>query len=305
MVAHDQIVHAHHQKFHGESGAIGSNILAMRIGICSFSFHRLLAAGKQDVFRFITDSKELGCTQLDPWNAHLSELKSGDAALDAGKHPESSQHLSAADNDYIDRVRAAAEAAGLPFGTIAADGAHIYEQDPDKRAANRARAHRWLDVAHKLGASQVRVDAGGPDDMPSDVFAVIKEGYRELITRGRELGIEILVENHWGPTKNPDNCIKLVEEIEGLGLLYDTHNFVPERRDEGRKRCAKYARAVHLKTFEWDAQGNETTADIPKAVGYLLEAGYNGCWGVESVPRDGDEYAGAKNTISLIKKLVA
>ena len=38
------------------------------ISICSYSFHRLLAAGKQDIFRYITDCKELGCTGLDAWN---------------------------------------------------------------------------------------------------------------------------------------------------------------------------------------------------------------------------------------------
>ena len=44
----------------------------MELSICSYSFHRLLAAGKQDIVRYIADCKELGCTQLDPWNGHLS-----------------------------------------------------------------------------------------------------------------------------------------------------------------------------------------------------------------------------------------
>jgi sugar phosphate isomerase/epimerase len=277
----------------------------MRIGICSYSFHRLLAAGKQDIFKYISDCKELGCSQLDPWNAHLSVVKSGDEILHAGKNPGASQHLSAADEDYVERVRAAADESGLPFGILAVDGAHIYEPDPETRAQNRARAHRWLEVAHRLGASQVRIDAGGPEDMPPDVFAIIKEGYRELIDRARPLGIEILFENHFGPTRHADNCIRLVEEIEGLGMLFDTNNFAPEARDEARRRCAKYARAVHIKTREWDERGNETVSDIPTVVGYLKQAGYDGCWGIESVPRDGDEYGGVKKTIALLERLAA
>src|SRR5437764_11451702 len=75
----------------------------MQIGICSYSFHRLLAAGKQDVFRFITVCKELGCTQLDPWNAHLSAFKDGEAVLHAGHNPSESHHLTAMDEGYIDR----------------------------------------------------------------------------------------------------------------------------------------------------------------------------------------------------------
>jgi sugar phosphate isomerase/epimerase len=278
----------------------------MRIGICSFSFHRLLAAGKQDIFQYIRDCKDLGCTQLDPWNAHLSDIQSGDTVLNAGHNPHASHKmLSAADEGYIERVRQAADEAGLPFGTIAVDGAHIYDPDPDVRAANRQRAYRWLDIAEKLGARQARIDAGGPETMPDDVFRIIKDGYDDLIARGRDKNVEILVENHWGPTVIPDNVVRLLENIEGLGFLLDTHNWKPELRDEGRRRCAKYATATHVKTLDWDATGNETSGEnAPEAIQLLLDAGYKGAWGIESVPRNGDEIAGARNTIALIRRYV-
>lgn len=278
------------------------------IGICSFSFHRLLAAGKQDMFRYIEDCKTLGCTQLDPWNAHLSDLKSGDTVLEAGHNPNASHHLlSAADAGYIARVKQAADDAGLPFGCIAVDGAHIYDEDPAVRNANRQRAYRWLDIAQQLGAAQVRIDAGGPEQMSGDMFAVIKDGYQDLIARAQPMNVEIIVENHWGPTRIPDNVIKLLENIPGLGLLLDLHNWSPELRREGRERCAKYARALHIKTFAFDEQGNETTADedVVGGIQTLLAAGYKGTWGVESVPRDGDEMEGARKTIALIKRYVA
>ncbi len=62
--------------------------MALQISIGSFSFHRLLAAGKQDIFQYILDCKALGCTQLDPWNAHLSSLQSGDEIITAGTESE-------------------------------------------------------------------------------------------------------------------------------------------------------------------------------------------------------------------------
>ena len=46
----------------------------MELAICSYSFHRLLAAGQQDILRYIADCRELGCTQLDPWNGHLAPV---------------------------------------------------------------------------------------------------------------------------------------------------------------------------------------------------------------------------------------
>ena len=54
----------------------------MELSICSYSFHRLLEAGQQDVFKFISDCHALGCTQLDLWNGHLPSL------LDDEAHPE-------------------------------------------------------------------------------------------------------------------------------------------------------------------------------------------------------------------------
>jgi sugar phosphate isomerase/epimerase len=267
---------------------------AMELGICSFSFHRLLAAGKQDIARYIQDCRELGCTQLDPWNAHLSPLK------------QASAELSPADEEYMARIEEFADASGLPWGTLAVDGAHIYEPAEEARRANRAAAYRWIEIAAKLGFEQVRIDAGGPEEMPDDVFAIIVDGYNDVIARAKAAGVALLMENHRGPSTIPDNVVKLCESIEGLGLLYDTHNWKPERREEGRRKCAKYAQACHIKTFSFDAAGNENSGAKPEeAIQILLDNGYKGTWGIESVPSDGDEYAGARRTVDLIRKYVS
>ncbi|HEV2296096.1 MAG TPA: TIM barrel protein [Tepidisphaeraceae bacterium] len=272
----------------------------MDIGICSYSFHRQLASGKQDIFGFITLSRELGCTQLDPWNAHLALIKLGEGAGAVG--PELA--LSGTETDYLARIEAAADESGLPWGTLVVDGAHIYDADETVRAANRARAYRWLEVADRLGCEQVRIDAGGPEDMPDDVFKVIVEGYNDLIARAKEKDIEVITENHFGPSRIPANVERMMNEIEGLGFLYDTHNWKPELLAEGRQRTAKYATATHVKTFAWDEQGNETSGTSPEeAVRLLLDAGYTGAWGVESVPTDGDEVEGARKSVAMIHRV--
>ncbi len=276
----------------------------MQLSICSFSFHRLLAAGKQDIFRYITDCKAVGCTQLDPWNAHLAGVESAEQVKAAGSDPLHAQ-LPPRDDAYLRDVRAAADAVGLPFGLIAVDGAHIYEPDPAARQANRLLAYRWLEIAHTLGANQVRIDAGGPAEMPDDIFAIIVDGYTDLVARGKEKGLEILIENHWGPSPIPDNVVKILDAVPGLGLLFDSNNWAPGLQERGWELCARYARATHIKTFEFDADGNEPTVDIPRVIRLLVEAGYQGAWGIESCPRDGDEYAGVDKTIALIQRSLA
>ncbi|MBV9866188.1 MAG: TIM barrel protein [Abitibacteriaceae bacterium] len=275
----------------------------MDLSICSFSFHRLLAAGKQDIFKYITDCKELGCTLLDPWNAHLAELKDGDSVLFAGHNPDQA-HLSAVDEVYVDQVKGAAEVAGLPFGCIAVDGAHIYEADPEVREANRAKAYRWISIAQTLKARQVRIDSGGPAELPDDVLAIIVDGYNDVIKYAADRGVEVLIENHWGPSPIPENLVRILDSVEGLGLLFDTNNWADGMQEKGWQMCAKYARATHVKTFQFDAAGNEPSVDIPKAMHYLLDAGYNGAWGIESCPTDGDEYTGARKTIELIHRVL-
>ncbi len=275
----------------------------MKFSICSYSFHRLLATGKQDIFKYIADCKALGVAALDPWNAHLSVIRDEDTVLKAGADPENAQ-LSAQSDAYLEKVKAAAEEAGLPFGCIAVDGAHIYEDTPEKRARNRAIAYRWLDVAHRLGATQVRIDAGGPPEMPDDVFEIIVEGYNDLVARGRERGVEILIENHWGPSPIPENLVRILEAVEGLGLLFDTNNWARGMQEKGWEMCARYAKATHVKTFRFDAAGNEPSVDIPKAMRLLRDAGFDGIWGIESCPEpeDADEYEGVRKTVALMKR---
>lgn len=276
----------------------------MKISICSFSFHRLLASGKQDIFQYIEDCKALGCTQLDPWNAHLSKISDGNQVLHAGANPGQSQHLAGADDDYLAEVKLAADRAELPFGCIAVDGAHIYEEKEEDRRRNREKAYRWIAIAKKLGASQIRIDTGGPADMPAPVFEIIVEGYRDVIKRAREAGLEVLVENHWGPTNYPDNVVKLMEALPDLGLLLDSWNWAHGKQAEGWLKCAKYAKLTHTKTFVFTADGQELTQNIPAFCKLLVDNGYQGCWGVESVPANGDEIAGARKTIELIKRSV-
>lgn len=275
----------------------------MDISICSFSFHRLLGAGKQDMFQYIKDSKSLGATLLQPWNATLVRPVDAEAAKET--FPDVPAWAApVTDQKYLTEVKAAAAKAGLGIEGIAVDQAHIYEEDPAKRKANRARAYIWMDIAATLGAKMIRIDAGGPPEMPNDVFKIIVEGYEDLVARGAAKGIEIVIENHWGPSPIPENVVKILGAVQGLGLLFDTNNWAPGMQEKGWRMCAKYATATHVKTFEFDAAGNEPSVDIPKAIQMLQDAGYKGVWGIESCPKDGDEMAGVRKTIDLIRRCV-
>ena len=275
----------------------------MDLSICSYSFHRLLEEGQQDVFKYISDCHALGSTQLDLWNGHLPSLLDEGARSPASFTPEYAQ-LSADELDYLARIKAAANDAGLPFGCLAVDGAHIYEPSAEARQAQRIKAYRWLNIAEQLGTQQIRIDSGGPAEMPEEVLEIIVSGYNDLIPRARDKGMEVVIENHWGASRIPENVVWILEAVPGLGLLFDTGNWPDELRETGWTLCARYARATHLKTYAFDAEGNETTVDIPRAMRLLQETGYQGSWGIESVPREGDEIEAAKKSVALVRRVL-
>ncbi len=271
--------------------------------VASWSFHRLLESGQQDMFKYITDCKALGCGLLDAWNGHLVPLIREDEALRMGSNALRTS-FSQAGLDYVAQVKKEADEAGMPFGCLAVDGAHMYEPTPEQRQANRASGERWLKVAQMLGAPQVRMDAGGTPDMPEAMFEIIVENFRTTVKQAKDLGIELLIENHWGASHIPENVMRMLDAVDGLGLLFDSHNFEKGTQERGWDLCVPRARSVHIKSFDFDAEGNETTVDLPRVIRMLMDAGYKGCWGVESVPRDGDEIEGARKTIALIRRVV-
>ena len=280
----------------------------MKLSICSYSFHRTLLAGKQDIFKYIDDCKSLGATHLEPWIAHFGTTR----GFIYEEDPENKwsvlrlmmEQALPADPGYLGKIVRATQEAGLVMNGIAVDGAHIYDPDETVREANRQRAYQWLDVAQKIGAAQMRVDSGGDTDMTDDVFKIIVKGYEDLVERGKAKGIQILIENHWGASQNPQNVVKILDTVEGLGLLFDTCNWLEGKQELGWQLCAKYASATHIKTFEFDEYGNAPSVDLPRVLNMLRDTGYDGVWGIESVPRYVSEYEGVKRTIDLIHRVL-
>lgn len=256
----------------------------MNYSICSYSFRHSMESGEMDIFSYITWNKEHGFTQLDPWMKHIDEGYSDPA--------------------FLDRVKDAADKVELPFGCVAVDGAHIYEPSAEARAANRERALRWIDVTAHLGGAQVRIDAGGREQTLEKIFETVVEGYKELIDYASQKNVEVIIENHWGPTKHPDNLVQLLESVEGLGLLFDSNNWEDGTQEYAWNKCAKYARLTHMKTFEFDDEGNEPSVDIPKCIQILLDSGYQGTWGIESCPVQLAETEGALKTLALMKRVL-
>jgi sugar phosphate isomerase/epimerase len=253
----------------------------VRASVCSYSFHRSFEDGSLDLERYVAFCRDEGFTELDVWSRHLD-----------GVGPEELR------------------AAGVPVGSLAVDGADAWAPTEEERAEHRERTERWLAFAEAAGAARVRFNAGPfhhafePGTGSDELFEEVAAGFADLVARGRARGVEVLTENHWGPFQHPDELGRLLDAVPGLGLLFDTHNWPEGTQLRAWERYAPRARMTHFKTFAFDDTGRETTQDLERAVGLLRAAGYDGVWGVESVPDDGDEVGAAARTLALLRRLV-
>lgn len=252
--------------------------------VISYSFHRSFDAGTMDIFSYISFCKREGFTALDPWMKHLEP--------------------GIEDASWLGRVKDAARDVDLPFGCIAVDGGHIYEATAEARDETRKVRESWLSVAEQLQAKMIRVDAGGPEELPEEAFEIIVDGYDEFIPRAASHGLQVIMENHWGPTIHPANVVRLLDAVDGLGLLFDTGNWAEGEAERGWELCAPYASLTHFKTRRFDSGGDDPSAGLPKAISLLRESGYSGTWGVESTPDDGDETGAARKTLAIVKREV-
>ena len=94
----------------------------------------------------------------------------------------------------------------------------------------------------------------------------------------------------------------MLDSVPGLGLLFDSYNWPDGSHAAAWVTFIPYARLTHFKTFSFDAAGNEPDWDIPRLMQMLLDAGYAGCWGIESTPQDGSEIEAATKTLALLRR---
>ena len=142
----------------------------------------------------------------------------------------------------------------------------------------------WVDVAHKLGASHIRVFGGNVPEGSTEAEAagwvaeILKRAGDYAAGRGVVLGLE----NHGGITSRAERILQIVEAADhpNVGINLDTGNF----RSEPYKQiqmCLPYAVNSQFKVHIRDEQGNHAPSDWDRIVGMFAAAGYRGYLALE------------------------
>jgi sugar phosphate isomerase/epimerase len=178
-------------------------------------------------------------------------------------------------------------AAGLVVAGLGAS-ARMHEKDPVVRAAQFDEGRRFIDLAHAMGVTYVRMFGDRmPEGEPKDeVMKRVVEGFRSMAEYAKPAGVTVLIESHGDFTRSAD-----LEEVLSrvaapqFALLWDAHHsFVAagEKPADTFARIGTWTRHTHLKDSKPGGPDRRYvligSGDVPvkEQVRVLASSGYKG-----------------------------
>ncbi|WP_345165907.1 sugar phosphate isomerase/epimerase family protein [Algibacter aquimarinus] len=270
--------------------------LFFKISLAQWSLHRALFDGKMDHLDFAARSRSFGFEGLEYVNAFFK-----DKAKNMG---------------YLKEMKSRANGEGQENVLIMIDGeGALANPDNNERITATENHYKWVEAANFLGCRAIRVNLAGGIDKQEAVKASV-DSLSKLSEFAKGSNINILVENHGGFSSNGEWMNNVFSQIENenCGTLPDFGNFCitkdKERncleaydRYKGMEELLPFAKAVSAKSYDFDANGNETTIDFMKVMKMVKDINYTGFVGVEYEGKRLSEDDGIKATRDLLLKV--
>jgi len=197
----------------------------------------------------------------------------------------------------------------------------LSSSDEEERTTAEENHKQWIDAAHQMGCSAIRVNLHGEKDEAPWIENSIKS-LNTLASYAEPLGINVIVENHGGKSSNAGLLMKVINQVSysNCGTLPDFGNFClsenwgslkDNKCDDpydpylGVSEMLPKAFGMSAKSFEFDAEGEETILDYHKLLSIIKEGGYTGFIGVEFEGDGLSEKEGIMATKRLLEKAAA
>jgi sugar phosphate isomerase/epimerase len=238
------------------------------------------------------------------------------------------------DDPEIDAFGVALAETGTVLQGVALDDGDLLATDPAARAADVDLLRRWIDRFAAIGTRAVRVNPGSPfnPDHGTTPPAHLVEALGTLGEHAASVGTRLLVENHGGPSSDPEWMTALLDAVgrERLGLLLDLGNFdaitgaimtemfgapdAPSAAEvlatadlssvyEGIDRLAPRAELVHVKVHAWAPDGTIGFVDLDRAFAILDRHGYAGPLTVEYEGSGPDPWDASRAVLDRVAEL--
>ncbi|MDR3635201.1 MAG: sugar phosphate isomerase/epimerase [Isosphaeraceae bacterium] len=214
------------------------------------------------------------------------------------------------DSTYLKDLKGRADDNGVTCVLIMIDGeGDLSSRDAKGRDQAVENHKKWVDAAAALGCHAIRVNTGG--GYSAKDLGDAPDACRKLAEYGAQHKIEVICENHGGPSSDPDSLLALIKAVDvpTFGTLPDFGNF-PKK--DGKyaidvyraiARMMPYAKGVSAKSYDFDDNGNEIALDYARILKIVTDSGYQGYVGIEYEGSRLSEPDGIKATKRLLEKL--
>ena len=274
------------------------------ISLAAYSLHRTIGPGKTPMLELPRLAREefgIDAVELVNWMLESDDKKYvGDFINAANKHNVRILLI------MVDRA-----------GSVGATNANAREQAVDRHK-------HWLKIAQSMGCHSIRMNwAGARSDTmadPKELDDFIRRSVDPLLkicTYADQLNLNVLIENHGGPSSHPDALVKLIKAVghHRFGTLPDFGNFPPRVNPNGGPdnvdiyeavdKMMPYAKAVSAKCYEFDEEtGEETSMYYDRLIDIVVDKhGYNGYIGIEYEGLRMSEFDGVNACKALLERL--
>jgi len=268
--------------------AQGEKAKPFKISLAQWSLHKSLNEKKLDNLDFAKVAKE----------------KFG---IEAVEYVDQFFKDKAKDETYLAEMKKRASDLGVTNVLIMVDTAgQLGDVDEQKRTQAVENHYKWVDAAKYLGCHSIRVNAATKADY-EEGKKLAADGLRRLSEYAKPLNMNVIVENHGGLSSNGKWLSETIRMtgMANCGTLPDFGNFYEYDRYQGVTDLMPLAKAVSAKSYDFDAEGNETKIDFMKMMKIVLDANYHGFVGIEYEGSRLSEDDGIMATKKLLEKIMA
>lgn len=273
-----------------------------KLSLAQWSFNKHIKSGEMSPLDFAQKASELGFEGIE----YVSQLYIKE--LEKDSNPQVAMQM------LLKTLKEKSELYKVRNVLIMVDGeGDLGALDEVKRKEAVNNHKKWVDAAKYLGCHSIRVNASG-EGTAEEVANAAVDGLSKLSDYAEKQGINILVENHGGYSSNGQWLADVMKRVgkSNCGTLPDFGNFCidgsptgvcNEAYDmyKGVSEMMPFAKGVSAKSYDFDADGNETKIDYSKMLEIVKNSGYRSFIGVEY---EGDNLSEEEGIIATKKLLL-
>jgi len=280
-----------------------------KLSLAQWSFNKSFKSGDVSPYEFAKMASELGFEGLE----YVSHLYTD--VMESEDKPVAIQA-------FVDKNNALAAQYKIKNVLIMVDDEGDLSTSDENSRLKAIENHKlWIQAAHKMGCSAIRLNLHGEDDVTLWTTNSITS-LQTLSEFAKPLNVNIIVENHGGNSSNASLLMNVINQVkfDNCGTLPDFGNFCLSKdwgslKDNkcnnpydpylGVSEMMPKAFGVSAKAYDFDTDGNETILDYQKLLSIVKKSGYKGFIGVEYEGDHLSEEEGIIATRKLIEKTVS